>query len=378
MRKISRGFDRVRNPVKDALGLQSLEMEELPHAENETPNLATKVICLIIFCMWLLGLMFPEYFRHYLALIPGNMFVGTFSHVWTLFTAGYIEPDFPTGLWNISVFALIAPLLERCYGSSLFIRFVVTVNLMIFCVFYFAMMLYVVMTGADSSLHRPESGFSGINAALLVGLKQHYPTKPILPCKLPVVFQFGQLPLICVCITFSLWMLNFHSNQFILIILGTYSGWVYLRYFMPDAVTLVSGDHSEEFAFATFFPNFCGLRSSIAKIANFLHWMFCPQLQPRPVSSPVSSFDHLHNTQVEVSNSLTVSKLQNKDPSIEKRRQAAIKAIDDKLATLQQEQDSSVGDIDLESIELGLDYPVDLALTIEQGLDPKFDESSLP
>jgi len=373
-------------------------MQELPHPDNETPNLATKLICLIITVMWVGGILFPSVILHYFALAPGNIFSGPLSHIWTLFTAGYVEPDFATGLINICVFALIAPFLERCYGSSLFIRFIIHVNFIVYVAFFVIMIVFCAMTGADSSLYKAESGFSGINAALIVGLKQQYANKPIFPWKVPFMLTFKQLPFAVVCFTFTSMMLGVKSNQFILIILGTFLGWIYLRFFMLDPVTLIAGDSRNEFSYASFFPVKLGLHHVCEIIGDGFSFLCFPAQNSNRNSSNNSnniSYDHLHNQ--DTSDSLAVISLQNKDPSIEKRRQAAIKAIDEKLAALQRHEGGGLGggsstgqddvnididyseldigdvnlddtDINLEGIDLGDD---DLAIDLDKNPSPQ-------
>lgn len=38
--------------------------------------------------------------------------------------------------------------------------------------------------------------------------------------------------------------------------IGTYIGWIYLRYFQKKQETKIKGDPSDEFSFSAFFPEF--------------------------------------------------------------------------------------------------------------------------
>lgn len=354
MNHLSKGFDRTQNAAKHALGLKALHFDELPPGDRETRYISTKVICLVIIVFWVLGNIFPSVIRHYFSLVPGNTFTGPYSHIWTLLTAGFIEPDFMTGLLNILSFALLGPLLERCYGSLLFVRFVLTINVVVYVAFFFGMILYFAMTEQDAELFRSESGFSAVNAALLVGLKQQYPNKELFPFSVPTGLRTSHLPFLSVALTGLLYFLDFRSNQFILILLGTYVGWFYLRFFMPDPVTQIAGDYTEDFAFATLFPNIPFLRRCIAVPSGLMSKICCPAATrtphaPRP-NTPLS-YDNTNGGETEEP-SFT---LPDNNGVTKARRAIAMKSIDDRLAALQGAGDADIdGDMDID-IDIDLD-----------------------
>jgi hypothetical protein len=52
---------------------------------------------------------------------------------------------------------------------------------------------------------------------------------------------------------------------------GTYVGWIYLRYFQKNPLTGLKGDPSDDFSFASFFPDFMRY-FNLSLSLNFTIW----------------------------------------------------------------------------------------------------------
>nr|XP_028962062.1 rhomboid-like protein 19 [Malus domestica] len=57
------------------------------------------------------------------------------------------------------------------------------------------------------------------------------------------------------------------------VIFGTYTSWIYLRFWQRKPETKLKGDPSEDFAFSTFFPEL--VRPVIDPVASIFHRMLC-------------------------------------------------------------------------------------------------------
>ncbi|KAI3508669.1 hypothetical protein L1887_23678 [Cichorium endivia] len=200
----------------------------------------------------------------YVALIPAR----TIPFGWNLLTAGYVEQTVHGLISSTIGLLFIGKLLEPIWGSREFLKFIFIVNFLTsVCVFITTISLYYV-TMQENYLYTPLSGFSGILSGLLVGIKQIIPDQELLKIKakwLPSIM----LLLAIVISFFTIEPATYLPN----LIFGTYTGWIYLRYFQRKQETGFKGDPSDEFAFSTFFPEF--VRPVIDPIASIFDRMLC-------------------------------------------------------------------------------------------------------
>ncbi|XP_021737117.1 rhomboid-like protein 19 [Chenopodium quinoa] len=200
----------------------------------------------------------------YLALIPAR----TIPFAWNLLTAGYTEQTI-YGV-AISVFALLfmGKLLEPIWGSKEFVKFIFIVNVLTYiCVFITAIALYYA-TRLEVYLYMPISGFHGVLAGFLVGIKQIVPDQELSVISIKAKWLPSIMILLSIIASFFL-----ADSAAYLPIFGTYMSWIYLRYLQRRSETNFRGDPSDEFAFATFFPEF--IRPVINPISSIFHRMFC-------------------------------------------------------------------------------------------------------
>ncbi|KAG6556660.1 hypothetical protein Mapa_001601 [Marchantia paleacea] len=186
----------------------------------------------------------------YLALVPGK----TIPFTWNLVTAGYFEHTFIGLIVSIVGLLYFGRLLEPVWGSKEFLKFIAFTNFFTtICTFVISIFLYYV-TGHESLLYTPTAGFHGVLAGFLVAVKQIFPDYEI-NARQVIKLRAKWLPSFLVLI--SLLAGIFLDNPIVyvpFIVFGTYGSWIYLRFFQRRSEANFKGDASDEFAFATFFP----------------------------------------------------------------------------------------------------------------------------
>ncbi|KAI3943249.1 hypothetical protein MKX01_029101 [Papaver californicum] len=196
-------------------------------------------------------LIFPS-FISYLALIPAR----TIPFAWNLITAGYVEQHVAG--------------LEPIWGSEEFLKFTFVVKFLTsVCVCVTAIAMYYITT-QENYLYTPLSGFHGVLAGFLVGIKQMFPDQEISPLKIKAKWIASLFLLPCIAVSF----IEPESAPYLpTILFGTYTSWIYLRYFQKKPEANLRGDPSDEFSFSTFFPEF--LRPVIDPIASIFGRLLC-------------------------------------------------------------------------------------------------------
>ncbi|KAK4480331.1 hypothetical protein RD792_013402, partial [Penstemon davidsonii] len=202
----------------------------------------------------------------YLALIPAK----TIPFGWNLVTAGYIEQSIYGVVTSTIGLLIIGKLLEPLWGSREFLKFIFVVNFLTsVCVFITAISLYYI-TWQEAYLYRPISGFQGVLAGFLVGIKQIIPDQELSLLKIKAKWLPSLALLVSVVVSF---FTTESASYLSTVIFGTYMGWIYLRYWQRKTETRLRGDPSDEFAFSTFFPEF--LRPVIDPVATILGRILC-------------------------------------------------------------------------------------------------------
>eukprot|EP00850_Spirogloea_muscicola_P024033 SM000426S15720 [mRNA] locus=s426:9334:10934:- [translate_table: standard] len=185
----------------------------------------------------------------YLALVPANLVVDVLA---LLFVGRLVEP-----IW----------------GSKEFLRFIVVVNTALAAATFATMIALFYATYSENFLYARISGFHGVVAGLLVAVKQLMPDQEITAF---FVFKFRAkwVPsLVAVISIVTCAVVGDVVLGLPFILYGMYGSWLYLRYFQPKSDGALKGDPNEEFAFVTFFPEFCW--PVIRPIANAAEAVFC-------------------------------------------------------------------------------------------------------
>ncbi|KAJ4720817.1 rhomboid-like protein 19 [Melia azedarach] len=206
----------------------------------------------------------------FLALIPAR----TIPFAWNLITAGYVEQTVHGVLVSVLGLLFMGKLLEPVWGSKEFLKFIFVVNFLTsVCVFITAIALYYI-TRQENYLYMPVSGFQGILAGFLVGIKQIVPDLELYLLKIKAKWLPSLMLLLSIAISF---FTTESATYLPTLIFGTYMGWIYLRYMQRKPETKLSGDPSDDFSFSSFFPEF--LRPVIDPIASIFHRMLCGRTQ---------------------------------------------------------------------------------------------------
>jgi hypothetical protein len=176
--------------------------------------------------------------------------------------------------------------IEPVWGRKEFLKFIILVNsicgVLAFC---FAIGLYYV-TGKESFLVTPLSGFHGCLAGFLVALKQLLPN-----LELPMCFfwkiKAKWMPFFVVCFSSIMAFIVPDSINFLpTLVSGMYVSWLYLRYFQRNPLTGLRGDPSDDFSFPSLFP--AAMRPVTDPVANLFDRMLCARSRPSEVALPVS------------------------------------------------------------------------------------------
>lgn len=123
-----------------------------------------------------------------------------------------------------------------------------------------------------SLLYTPVCGFQGAISGMLVAVKQAIPESEVKVFN-RMRFKVKLLPFAFVLVLSIIAFISGHVLKYIPFVLyGTYCAWFYLRYFhsMPDSG--LRGDPSEQFDFASFFPD--RLQPAVGMIAFQCHKLF--------------------------------------------------------------------------------------------------------
>ncbi|GAB5360154.1 hypothetical protein AAMO2058_000603200 [Amorphochlora amoebiformis] len=271
-----------------------------------------------------LGVLVPSS-EKYLALIPANTAIIAFRP-WNLFTAAYFETNILMGLLNTSVALIIGRMLERKWGLQ-FLKLMVIVNSISMFIIFIIMVFFYASTAKESFIFSPVCGFSAANAAFGVALKQLAPNQNCISSINKL--KFKDIPMLVVGGSVVCFVLGLtQMKDLLLVVLGTYFGWLYLRYFMKYPNTSGTGDLSEEFAFKMLFPT--PIRPIGAMFGNLTFWScelcgFCKVVDPIQLVEKKEELNTIPDVPA-------VSDVERQ--TAERRRALAVKAINDRIEQL--------------------------------------------
>eukprot|EP00467_Chlorarachnion_reptans_P019604 CAMPEP_0114514590 /NCGR_PEP_ID=MMETSP0109-20121206/16235_1 /TAXON_ID=29199 /ORGANISM="Chlorarachnion reptans, Strain CCCM449" /LENGTH=352 /DNA_ID=CAMNT_0001694641 /DNA_START=39 /DNA_END=1097 /DNA_ORIENTATION=- len=279
----------------------------------------------ILGLLFLLGLLSPSS-AQFLAMIPANTAMVHFR-IWNLVTAAYYENSLLMGALNIGVALVVGRMLERKWGAE-YLKLMVAVNLATMVSIFIIMVACYATTMSDTFLFSPVCGFSAANAAFGVALKQLAPEQNCISSIDAI--KFKDIPAVVVACAIACNMLGLTLlKDLLLVIFGTYFGWLYLRYFMAYPGSSLRGDTSEHFAFKMLFPVY--VRPIGAMFGNLSFWAceacgFCKVVEPpQEVQTSKTSAPELPDVPETTDAERQV---------IERRRALAMKAINKRLEEL--------------------------------------------
>uniref|UniRef100_A0A7S2X611 Uncharacterized protein n=2 Tax=Lotharella oceanica TaxID=641309 RepID=A0A7S2X611_9EUKA len=183
----------------------------------------------------------------------------------------------------------------------------------------------------------PVCGFSAANAAFGVALKQLAPNQNCVASFDKI--KFKHLPAIviaCAVVCYGVGVTQF--KDLLLVVFGTYYGWLYLRYLMLYPGNTIRGDSNEDFAFKTLWPGplrpigamFGNITFGCCEMCGFCKVVDGPVVEELPRTAAPSTSIPIP----EVPD--TVSEAERKQS--ERRRALAVKAINERIEQLKRAQ----------------------------------------
>ncbi|KAL6765988.1 eukaryotic integral membrane protein-domain-containing protein [Haematococcus lacustris] len=222
----------------------------------------------------------------YLALVPGR----TLPCVWNLITSAFVTPNAIELAVNVVALLILARLVEPVYGSKEFLKFLFIVNLVTCCTIFVAVYIAFAISALDKLLFTEFSGFHGLNAAMLVAVKQimpHHELKLFGIVRAHVKYLPSLVMLPVIAVTVSLGYLKYLAFYTV----GTYVAWLYLRFFQTQPETGALGDASDDFKASSFFPAI--LAPVIDALASVLGFITRLRHVPGNENSPVIKGLHM-------------------------------------------------------------------------------------
>ena len=233
-------------------------------ADLRVTRFTSAALCLLL----LLGLAAPQYVSGVLGLVPG--YTVSNYYLWTFVTAGLLHTSLLIGSVNIAVFVAVSPFLERVWGSRSWLLYLLLVDVCIQVVLFALMISLYAVTESELFLFRSVCGFSGVNAAIAVAMKQRWADQQLVThsnLALLHSVRYEHLPFIVCSASVLLWLSGWLGVDVLLVLLGTVISFVYLRFYSVDADTGEVGDLRSDFSFASLFPRRAG-RARLRQLAG--------------------------------------------------------------------------------------------------------------
>ncbi|XP_065829897.1 transmembrane protein 115-like [Oscarella lobularis] len=264
------------------------------------------------------ALSFIPGFANAMSVNPGTSYPPHFR-IWSFTAAGFLETHWWNVLVDIIVTIMAAQMLEPLWTSREFLKFIMIANAgaSVLTALFFVV-LYIV-TRSDRLLFSSFHGYLGVVAGFLVACKQAMPDYLLGTASL-IKIKIQLLPLLffLVFVAFAMCGLTSLASPS-LIGSGVWVSWIYLRFYQPHKG--VKGDLSDPFAFATFFPE--QMQPCVQVIANPVYnALIALKLCPKRVRT----------VNVDSLSSVTISLPGMDKADADRRRQKALKALDERLS----------------------------------------------
>jgi membrane associated rhomboid family serine protease len=327
---------------------------------NETK--ATKYVLALLVFMMILVLAAPGVVDVF-GLVPGKAMKG---QVWSLLTASFCESSAVLGVLNMLAVVSVAPALERSWGTAQFVKLIVFTSVVAFaCMGVGSLVMYAVSFNDDYLFGSGMGGFAACNAAMAVGLAQKFPDHAPIPAVPKLQMRFLPFSIVLLAVVLSNTGVIV-SSQAALVFLGAMWGWHYMRFHMLDTSTGLIGDLREDFSCISLLPPVPVLTPLMVFVSTLVYKCFlncgcyAASLKSHETikgsgnagnagrANDASAFSESREFMNTLGGGEAV------DGEAERRRQLAIKAIDDKLAELEA---ADRDDIDFDGRELGADLP---------------------
>ncbi|MBN3316801.1 TM115 protein, partial [Atractosteus spatula] len=278
-------------------------------------SVVVKSICATVLLLYLLSWAVDTVYV--LGVTPGYLFPPNFW-IWTLVTHPVVERH----VWGVAVslgtVVTAGRLLEPLWGALELLVFFAVVNVSVGLLAGFSYLLtYVATFNLDYLFEVRVHGMLGFLGGVLVALKQTMEDSTVLRVPQVRVKVAPTLVLLALALL-RLTTLLATTAPLAAYGYGALSGWVYLRFYQKHSRG--RGDMSDHFAFASFFPEI--LQPAVGLVAGVVHGLL---VRLRVCRKTVKRYD------VGAPSSITIS-LPGTDPQdAERRRQLALKALNERL-----------------------------------------------
>ncbi|KXJ20253.1 transmembrane protein 115 [Exaiptasia diaphana] len=287
-------------------------------------SVVVKASCGVVCVLYVLTFIPPVWPA--LAVCPGFLIPPNFR-IWSLITGGFLEYRIWNVVIDIIILVLCGKVIEPLWGALEFLKFVLILDVGT-SLATSALCLFIYMATFTTDIWFLQfSGMTGIISGMLVAFKQISPDQELYKGMLNL--RIKQLPSLVIILYTVLCLVGIVPIiQLPQMVSGILFAWVYLRFYQPRARG-ARGDLSEEFSCASFFPH--QLQSPVRLVSNVV---FNFMVKIGACSKPVRTYD------VGAPSAITIS-LPGMDPAdAERRRQRALKALNERLQKLDQAQSS--------------------------------------
>ncbi|XP_074646590.1 transmembrane protein 115-like [Tubulanus polymorphus] len=285
-------------------------------------SVVVKAICVVVFLAYFLT--FSSSAVSVLVVTPGKVLPPN-VWAWTFVTFSFMELHIWLVLLDIIVMVLCGKLIEPLWGALEMLIFFVVVNFFVAVVTTFVyLFIYFLSRNEDYLFDTQVYGLAGYLAAFAVSVKQ------IMPDHILVNSSFGKLrnrhiPLLLINVVIVIRLFGVVDGPYpIMFGTGIVVSWIYLRFYQKHS-NGNRGDMADSFTFASFFPEL--IRTPIAVLSNTIFSFF---VKIKVCKKPQRKYD------VSSPSTITVS-LPGTDPQdSERRRQLALKALNERLSKQEQ------------------------------------------
>lgn len=251
-------------------------------------------------------------------------------------------------VFSVGTLLVAGKYLESFWGTREFVKFVLLVNVAsaLGCVIWTVGSFVLRFSELPVILPDiPYGGFGGVISAFAVAGKQLVPEyeTPIFGF---IPARMRHMPLVLLFSNFAWHLLGFPASSYSFVVTGTFTAWIYLRYFqlrpgLPTAAdgttSMVRGDRSDATSFIGFLPE--TIQPTLSKIFN------CGR-GPSSVP-PVTRSDFTNNTPPAAKKSATAVPV---DLEAERRRLSALQQVDARIAKMKAKSTASMSSTPIAAI----------------------------
>lgn len=185
-----------------------------------------------------------------LAVTPSYIFPPNFW-IWTVFTYPLIEASILLVVFDIICIYLSAKLVEPLWGLPELLKYYAIVGAFVGLLTSVVYLLFYVWIASDTDtlFNARIAGFSGINGAISVAVKQLLPDQTILSTPLARIKHTHLTSWLCIIVGILAALQLVPAYSFAMFTIGAFVGWIYLRFYQPHP-NGSRGDQGEHMSFA--------------------------------------------------------------------------------------------------------------------------------